>query len=523
MGNTFLALPAPAGNASGAAVDVSAMGAVKTIVVEGNGSGLYEPYVQIEVSNDNAFQIWTPIYRFQRPGSITVTVACRYMRATVQNYTQGGAPTVNVGAEDTGAEFAELVAPAGNGFGASVDVSALPPLKTFQVSGTFKGNCAIQISNDGGTTWSQADGLSFNNKGGLVTIVIVAEFMRIARSGIQAREPNPGLPVIDIGAALNGSGDISGGGTLNRVAKFTAANQVGDSSITDNGTVVSLTLPTTVPVIAAPPTPAAGVNMFASTIAGRSFLSEIDTDGRSYPVQPSLASRAVGWWMPAAASSNPQNMNLANIALSGTPTARTPAATNLCTSSRRLGMVSAAGAGSQAYLAPATTLLQLWRGNAAGLGGFYVAFRFAISDAVLVATANMFVGLRASLPGDVAPSTLVNQIGIGVDNGDTELQLYAAGAVAQPRVSLGVNFPANTISTDVYELVLACPPNAAYVDYQVSRLNVPAQAPATGRISVAANLPANTQFLAPYLLRSNGGTAAAVAFDFMKVYAETSV
>ena len=240
MANSFLALPAPAGNASGAQIDVSAMGATKTIVVEGNGSGLYEPYVQIEVSNDNAFQIWTPIYRFLKPGSVTLTVACRYMRATTQNYVQGGAPTVNVGAEDSGATFFELVAPAGNGFGASVDVSAFPALKSFQVSGTFKGNLSVQISNDGGVTWSQADGLSFRNKGGLVTITIIAQFMRLARSGIQAREPNPGLPICDVGCAVQaGGGGIAGieleqGGVAVSGGPFDTLNFVG-AVVTDGG------------------------------------------------------------------------------------------------------------------------------------------------------------------------------------------------------------------------------------------------------------------------------------------------
>ena len=248
MANSFLALPAPAGNASGAQIDVSTLGATKTIVVEGNGSGFYEPYVQIEVSNDNAFQIWTPLYRFLRPGSITITNACRYMRATTQNYVQGGAPTVNVGAEDTGATFFELVAPAGNGFGASVDVSAFPALKTFQVSGTFKGNLSVQISNDGGTTWSQADGLSFRNKGGMVTIVIIAQFMRLARSGIQAREPNPGLPICDVGAAVEAGsgGGITGSGTANTMTKWTGASTIGDSSVLDDGSLVSTVIPVAV-------------------------------------------------------------------------------------------------------------------------------------------------------------------------------------------------------------------------------------------------------------------------------------
>ena len=200
MANSFLALPVTAANGPGTAVDVSTLGASKTLVVEGNGSGLYEPYVLIEVSNDNAHLIWTPLFQFNRPGSITLDCACRYMRASIKNYRQGGAPTVNVGSTDAGTSFIELIAPAGNGNGAAVVSSTLGGYKTVQVSGTFKGACNIEISNDGGTSWTQINGLSFQSGGGICSLTFLAEQMRVSRSGIQAREPNPGLPIVDIGA-----------------------------------------------------------------------------------------------------------------------------------------------------------------------------------------------------------------------------------------------------------------------------------------------------------------------------------
>lgn len=206
MANSFLDLPAPAGNASGAEVDVSALGATKTIIVRGNGTA-FEPYVLIEYSNDNAFQIWTPLVQFTKPGVQTVNVAARHLRATVKNYTQGGAPVVSVGASDQTASFAELVAPAGNGAGAAVDTSALPGFKTVQISGAFKGVCNIEASTDGGTSYATIASFS---RSGSWSGIIYADRMRISRSGILARESNPGLPVCDVGAVEAGGGGGDG-------------------------------------------------------------------------------------------------------------------------------------------------------------------------------------------------------------------------------------------------------------------------------------------------------------------------
>lgn len=207
MSTIFLALPAPAANGAGVAVDVSTMGATKSIVVEGNGSDT-EPFVVIEIANDAAGVKWTSLVMFWKPGEKTVAVACRWMRARVTNYQGGGAPMVSVGGEDDGTSFATLVAPANNGNGAGVDVSLLPAYKTIQVKGAFEGCLNIEISNDGGVKYSLL--ASFQpNRNGLWSGVVVADFMRINRSGIPAGA-SPGLPVINVGASSQAGGGATG-------------------------------------------------------------------------------------------------------------------------------------------------------------------------------------------------------------------------------------------------------------------------------------------------------------------------
>ena len=85
------------------------------------------------------------------------------------------------------------------------------------------------------------------------------------------------------------------------------------------------------------------------------------------------------------------------------------------------------------------------------------------------------------------------------------------------KVALGANFPANTLSADLYELQLFCAPNAAGIDYRVERLN-------TGQVAsgtLAADLPASSTFLCPRLWVNNAATAAACAIDLVSLYVES--
>lgn len=275
---------------------------------------------------------------------------------------------------------------------------------------------------------------------------------------------------------------------------------------------------TTLTGSATPATPASGLALWEQPSVGRGLLWQMDPNGLSTSLQPFMGHVHVTLITPNFGSTGIQSIGVV-ASIDGTPTGRTTASTNFCQSLQRMGMVSASTASSATGLRIAR--LGWWLGNGAGLGGFYGVWRFNVSDAALVATGQMFAGMRASAAAftDVGPSTLTNVIGVGNDNGDTDLQLYASGAAAQPKVDLGANFPAQTTNTDVYELALFAPPNASSVQWQVTRLNTGDIA--TGTITAAASLPSNTTFLEPSIYRSNGGTAAAVGVDFELLYLES--
>ncbi len=266
-------------------------------------------------------------------------------------------------------------------------------------------------------------------------------------------------------------------------------------------------------------TPTDGVRVGAASIAERSMLASVDSGGHLTPTQPSFWGKKVGRWAPVGATTILSD-GIATATVQGTITTRDPTAVNFGRSLRRVGAVSAAGAGNSAGWGPAGATNQFWRGSLAGTGGWFKSFRFMISDAVIV-DATLFVGLfpAAVIAGAAQPSTLVNCLGVGCNTGDTTLRLYASGAVAQPRIDLGADFPVNTTNVDVYELITQCAPNGADIKYTVNRLNTGHTV--SGTISAAASLFANNVFVSPKVHRSNAAIAAAVGIDLVNLYIET--
>src|SRR5574337_576973 len=99
MPNSFVTLPSPAGNGTGAAVDTSALGATKTITVSSSG-GVYEPLVNVELSNDGGAS-WSVVASFNGEAAITLNVAAGRMRMSVSRFVDGGVPSVEIGAESS--------------------------------------------------------------------------------------------------------------------------------------------------------------------------------------------------------------------------------------------------------------------------------------------------------------------------------------------------------------------------------------------------------------------------------------
>jgi hypothetical protein len=88
---------------------------------------------------------------------------------------------------------------------------------------------------------------------------------------------------------------------------------------------------------------------------------------------------------------------------------------------------------------------------------------------------------------------------------------------------LGSNFPANTRSTDVYELALFSPTNVnGTVYYEVTRVNTGNVMTGSFSDSSGVAVPSSSTLLSyQRLWRCNNTTAAAVAYDIVSDYIET--
>lgn len=192
MANVYLNLPAPAGNGAGAWVDVSAMGFEKTIVV----NTLPTATVIIEMSNEAVASRAAPVCIITRTKKKQIVgCAALWMRARVSGYRGGGAPDVEVGANDNGAAALPLTVPAGSGTGAAVDTSSLGEVKTIVVNNQFSGLVIVEASEDN-VSWAPV--MTFNGPGQR-SASFSAEFMRVTRSGVVGGT----APLVSVGAIID--------------------------------------------------------------------------------------------------------------------------------------------------------------------------------------------------------------------------------------------------------------------------------------------------------------------------------
>lgn len=227
------------------------------------------------------------------------------------------------------------------------------------------------------------------------------------------------------------------------------------------------------------------------------------------------------WVPPGNATTVPGVFGMAALTGSGTTTARNVATTSLFKRMNRVGYVSAASAASFAGARVAVAQFTLGVSGSPNLGGFRLAIRFGCSDAATVSGARQFVGMSSGVgaPTNVEPNTLTNSIGVGNGASDTNLKLFYGGSAAQTPIDLGANFPANTLSVDMYELELSCSPGVNNaVDYKVTRLNTGHVATGTLTGTAGTALPANTTLLTPVQAwRCNNATLLAVGLDIAAI------
>jgi hypothetical protein len=206
---------------------------------------------------------------------------------------------------------------------------------------------------------------------------------------------------------------------------------------------------------------------------------------------------------------------------SASTTAQSVASTNFATKQIRLRYSATVVSGGR-YTGTRGSAL-LWYLH----GGFRYVCDFNISDTSYSAGCQQFYGLAGQTTdlvyGGVSGtlvSTLTNIVGVGSENGDTNLSVFhndASGTAT--KIDLGVNFPSNrtvgAISTTVYSIELYNEPSTTNVNYKV--VNNETGAISNGTISI--NLPLSSQGLNFFASRCMSVTSVTSTgqFDLMKL------
>lgn len=146
--------------------------------------------------------------------------------------------------------------------------------------------------------------------------------------------------------------------------------------------------------------------------------------------------------------------------------------------------------------------LTAWRGNAAGIGGFYFRARFAITGVAVTNTMNAFIGLYDGVSVATAldfVTDVTDKVGIG-------FTASAAGSAIPATDWLILEANGTTITTHdpgasfavtlnhLMELIFYCAPNDTKISYVLNDLS----SGATTSGTLNTTLPRNTIFMAPW-------------------------
>ena len=307
----------------------------------------------------------------------------------------------------------------------------------------------------------------------------------------------------------------------------------GDLQFNNNGTLGGaafvnseggyLKLITGLPAVSA----SGGVVMGAKDQAGRVMPSWVGPLGLDSTAQANLGLNRIAQVVPIIGSASPTAIGQ-TVTATGTATARSLTTTNYFTSLPRVGY---AGSGSvTGSIGGFRTNQQWWRGGGiANAGGFFYTCTFAITNAAAQASGRSFVGLYSSTAAasNVEATTLTNAIGVARSTTSNNWMFYGANGTANSTmIDLGSNFPAGTVSSDFYRLILFAPPGGTTVGWKFIRLNAIDAATGqpyttSGTVTNSALMPTTTAFLAAYGWSSTGALSGTAGFDLIGLYVET--
>lgn len=271
-------------------------------------------------------------------------------------------------------------------------------------------------------------------------------------------------------------------------------------------------------VSAVPAVPNSGtLSVYSQQLAGKMQLMKQGPSGDNEAVQASLWQNNIVLWTAGGASNAGTWWGSATATAGGSVGAGTLAVTNPYTAMRRSTFGSVVTTVNQSV--GLTSDQSFWRGNSAGLGGFYFVCRFGFNT--WTAGDRLFVGLMGTNPGTlIDPTSIANNVGFVIEAGDTAISFMTVDNTTTVTKTALSGQP--TLATNNgYDAYIYAKPNDTAIYYRLENA-------LTGTVIVdgsqTTNLPLNSGFMYAKALMSNGAntTANSAVIGINRLYIETN-
>ena len=280
-----------------------------------------------------------------------------------------------------------------------------------------------------------------------------------------------------------------------------------------------------------PAAPSSGrLHFYSKAIAGRMMPKIKGPSGLDTVIQPAIFQNRILLYVPSTGTTGTgSGTGLGPVWTSGgtvshpTPSSTAPSISNQMRRTRYANVVTTTNQ-TLGIKAAAADSLNYWRGNAAGLGGFFYAARFIV-ELYPASTVRIFAGLTASSATYVVASDTVlnNTCGLWHSTIDPSTGVGAFNFVTRDTAT--TTKQAITLSNAIaagnsYDFYMWCAPNGSEIFWRLDDVvnNV------TYSGSQTSTLPAATAFMGPQCAMSNGTaniTVTTSAIGIAGVYTES--
>lgn len=402
---------------------------------------------------------------------------------TIPNYPTATYPAL--AAPDKG-DFDALVAGidgAGVLSGAGCTAQGSPDMTVAVAAGrTIFGDTVSTVAS-GNATITTADGTNPR-----LDLVVSAAGTKAVRAGTAAT--NPVFPALT-------AGDV----VLCAVYVPASDTTIASDQIVDKRVFVNY--PLVMPATTNPSAPSNGLLWYARKIGGRVLPKWIGPSGVDVPVQPALFSNNILMYTPTSGTTVTGGFGTlwAKGGSSGTVDTPTVSSTSITSQIKRTRHRNAGTTTNQAMgiISTASGMPMVWRGNAAGLGGFFFFARFIVTE-YPAASIRIFAGLTAGTAEVVTSDTVANNTaGFWHDTSDNAST--CAFVTRDGSTTNKVTFTCSLAAMQGFDVYIFAKPNDSTIYYRVDDINAGTTLVDS---STGTNLPGSTTFLGPQVEISNG-------------------